>query len=411
MNCSRRLVYSLGLGVLGGLLLVAAPARAEDEAPADPTRGQWDSGLDPLREAEDHIVDAQKWLEDRSKIHLAFGVMKSIQFDFNDPKSNVITLHSLDPDHLSDNLDIAQLAASRPSDGFIPGFGVKLNVGRIAHRTKSDWDGDGTLSRGDEFEHSDFDVEEAYLTWAIPEGQPVAGLSVKAGKFVTPLGAEVIEPWNNYNFSRSFMFGYAIPFTHTGALLTYPLTDKLSVTGGAVTGWDEVTDANRGWTGLGNVTYVVSDQVTLAGNGIWGPEQVSNTGSKRGVADIVATIKPVDKFTLLLNYDWGHEENVIGGESALWQGFAAVANYDLTDRWSTALRGEWFEDHNGSRTGLRQTLWEATATAKYLITQHLSGRLEYRHDESSQDHVFLAGNTKLTPGQDLLAVAFTYLFN
>jgi hypothetical protein len=399
------------MAALGGLLLAAIPARAEDEAPADPTRGQWDSGLDPLREAEDHVVDAQKWIEDRSKVHLAFGVVKSIQFDFNDPASNIITLHSLDPDHLSDNLDLAQLAASRPSDGWIPGFGLKLDVGRIAHRIKSDWNDNGVLARGDTFEHSDFDVQDAYLTWAIPEGEPAAGLSLKAGKFATLLGAEVIEPWGNYNFSRSFLFGYAIPFTNTGALLTYPITDKLSVTGGAVTGWDEVSDANNGWTGMGNVTYVVNDQVTLAGNGIYGPEQLTNVGNKRGVGDLIATIKPVDKFTLLLNYDYGHEEGAIGNASAQWQGFSAVGNYDLTDRWSAALRGEWFEDTNGTRTGLRQTLWETTVTAKYLVTQHFSTRLEYRHDESNKDHVFVAGKDKATPGQDLIAVAFTYLFN
>ncbi len=410
MEGPRRIALALGAAALGGLLLLAAPARAEDEAPADPTRGQWDSGLDPLREAEDHVVDAQKWLEDRSKIHLGFGIMKSIQFDFNDPQSNVISLHSLDPDHLSSNLDIAQLAASRPSDGFIPGFGLKLNVGRIAKRTKADWDGDGVIQPNDEFEKSDFDVEEAYLTWAIPEGQPAQGLSIKAGKFVTLLGAEVIEPWNNYNFSRSFLFGFAIPFTHLGVLASYPVTEKLSLTAGAVQGWDNMDDNNSGWSAMGNATYVVSDQVTLAANGIWGPEQTDTTRPKRGVADFVATIKPVEKFTLLLNYDWGHEE-FVGAESALWQGFAAVANYDLTDRWSAALRGEWFEDHNGARTGIRQTLWESTVTAKYLVTQHLSTRLEYRHDESNKDDVFVAGRDKATAGQDLIAVAFTYLFN
>ncbi len=410
MEGPRRFALALGLAALGGLLLAATPARAEDEAPADPTRGQWDSGLDPLREAEDHVTDAQKWLEERSKIHVGFGIMKSIQFDFNDPASNVITLHSLDPDHLSTNLDIAQLSMSRPNEGFIPGFGVKLNVGRIANRTKSDWNGDGLIKPGTGFENSDFDVEEAYLAWTVAEGEPAQGLAIKAGKFVTPLGAEVIEPWNNFNFSRSFLFGFAIPFTHLGVLATYPVTDKLSLTGGAVQGWDEMDDNNNGWSMLGNATYVVSDQITLAGNGIWGPEQTDTTRPKRGVADFVATIKPVDKFTLLLNYDWGHEE-FVGAESALWQGFSAVANYDLTDRWSTALRGEWFEDHNGARTGLRQTLWETTVTAKYLVTQHLSTRLEYRHDESSQDHVFVAGKDKATPGQDLIAVAFTYLWN
>ena len=43
-------------------------------------------------------------------------------------------------------------------------------------------------------------------------------LQVDAGKFVTPLGYEVIEGWDGYNdnASHSFLFGYAIPFTLEG---------------------------------------------------------------------------------------------------------------------------------------------------------------------------------------------------
>jgi hypothetical protein len=48
---------------------------------------------------------------------------------------------------------------------------------------------------------------------------------VKGGKFVTLLGYEVIEAPNNLNFSRSFLFSLAIPLTHVGALVTYPVFD------------------------------------------------------------------------------------------------------------------------------------------------------------------------------------------
>jgi len=182
---------------------------------------------------------------------------------------------------------------------------------------------------------------------------------------------------------------FAIPFTHTGALVSYPISDKLSVTGGAVEGWDKVQSNNQGWSGIGNVTYTLTDQVTLAANGIWGPEQTNKTGNKRGVADFVATIKPTSALTFLLNYDWGHEDAAAAGnEAGLWQGFAAVANYAFTDRASAAVRGEWFEDHGGTRTGTVQSLYEATVTGKYLITQHLYGQLEYRHDESAKGDAF-----------------------
>ncbi|TMA70023.1 MAG: hypothetical protein E6J69_03920 [Deltaproteobacteria bacterium] len=367
--------------------------RAADEAaaPPDPTRGQWDSFLDPLRDFEDNaITGTQKRVEDATKIHLTAGLTEAYTWDFNKPRSgSLIALHSLE--HHNDGVPvIGQLGAFRPSEGwFIPGLGLKLDAGKVARDVKADWNGNGGVKHGDTFETTDFDVQEAYLTWTMPDDGPsfLKGLSVKGGKFVTLLGAEVIEPWSNYNYSRSFLFSFAIPFTHTGALVSYPISDKLSVTGGAIEGWDKVQSNNQGWTGIGNVTYTVSDQLTLAGNGIWGPEQTNKTGNKRGVADFVATIKPTSALTLLLNYDWG-------------------------------------QDHGGARTGLGGTFYEGTVTGKYLFTQHLYGQVEYRHDESGKGDAFpkdspgkVNGSTgpipiaKFTDGQDILGFAVTYVFN
>ena len=420
--------------MMGTMPACAQPAGEAAETttttvPPDPTRDQWDSFLNPLRDFEDNVVTGtQKKIEDATKIHFGLGFTEAYTWDFNDPRSgSLITGHSME--HHNDGVPVfSQLSAARPSDGwFVPGFGLKLAAGKAARDIKSDWDGDGAVDHGERFETNNFDVQEAYLTWAVPDDGPSAlkGLTVKGGKFVTLLGAEVIEPWANFNYSRSFLFSLAIPFTNTGALVTYPITDKLSVTGGPVLGWDKVASNNNGWSGMGNVTYTVNDQVTLAGNAIGGPEQNGSTGNKRRVGDLVATIKPTSALTLLLNYDYGREDHAsLDGGSALWQGFAAVANYNLTDRASVAVRGEWFEDHGGSRTGVRQTLYEGTLTGKYLITQHLYGQVEYRHDESAQGNFFPADSpgtvngptgpnpiTKFTSGQDILGFNVTYVFN
>ena len=106
-------------------------------------------------------------------------------------------------------------------------------------------------------------------------------------------------------------------------------------------------------------------------------------------------------------------------DDAFWQGFALVGNCNFTDRASAAVRGEWFEDHGGSRTGALQTLYEGTVTGKYLITQHLYGQVEYRHDESAKGDAFPKDSpgvghlppTKFTDGQDILGFNVTYVFN
>src|SRR5262245_24561809 len=209
----------LAWGWRSGARAEEAPAEggtAEKAPPPDPTRGQWDSFLDPLRDFEDNVVTGtQKKIEDATKIHFGLGFTEAYLWDFNNPRSgSLITYHS--EEHHNDGVPaLAQLSAARPSDGwFIPGFGLKLDAGKVARDIKSDWNGNGTTSgftgprHGDTFENNDFDVEEAYLTWTLPDDGPPAlkGLALKGGKFVTLLGAEVIEPWLNFNYSRSFLF-------------------------------------------------------------------------------------------------------------------------------------------------------------------------------------------------------------
>jgi len=74
-----------------------------------------------------------------------------------------------------------------------------VNFGKVAERMAADWDGNGSVGNVAE-EQNDIELEEGYITYnppALPDFQ------VKAGKFVTLLGAEVIESPLNPNISRS----------------------------------------------------------------------------------------------------------------------------------------------------------------------------------------------------------------
>jgi Putative beta-barrel porin-2, OmpL-like. bbp2 len=413
---TKRTIATLGGAVALVLALGVCAARAEEAAaPTDPTRGQWDSFLDPLRDFEDeYVTGTQKTIEDATGIHVGAAIQKGWTYDFNHPPSGTALPYDGFLYHSSPSLDAAQLSFARPSEGwFVPGFGVKLDFGKIARRIKSDWGGNPGVVRGDTFETNNFDAEEAYLTWAVPEDGPscLKGLTVKGGKFVTLLGAEVIEPWLNFNNSRSILFGYAIPATNTGVLLSYPITDKISVTGGPVVGWDNVETNNNGWSGMANLTWVATDQVTLSANAIGGPSQNNNVGKKRVVGDFIATYKPLDPLTLQLNYDYGHEDGAaLDGGNASWSGMAGIVSYAFSDRFTGSARLEYFNDTDGARSGLKQTMYEWTATAKYLVTQHLYALAEFRQDFSNHD-AFQAGHTRTEDANPLVGVYATYVFN
>jgi hypothetical protein len=79
---------------------------------------------------------------------------------------------------------------------------------------------------------------------------------------------------------------------------------------------------------------------------------------------------------------------VVITKTSQWNGFAGYLVYDLTDKLEFALRGEYFRDGSGSRTGIRQTLGEVTFTTSYKVAPGLLARAEYRHDESSANPFF-----------------------
>ncbi|MBI3768170.1 MAG: outer membrane beta-barrel protein [Deltaproteobacteria bacterium] len=231
-------------------------------------------------------------------------VVGSYLYDLNDPQanSNSVGLRGFDKDHNTFSLDLFQLQISRAPGENGVGFVTKVNFGKTAERMAADWDGDGTVGNVAE-EQNSIELEEAYITYNFP-GLP--DLQLKGGKFVTLLGAEVIESPSNPNISRSLAFSFSIPFTHTGLLMSYAISPEVKVIGGVVNGWDNVIDSNDGKTFMGSVAFTPVDQFSLALNGTYGAEQPNRGDSKRGIIDVVATVKPVDNLALILNYDYGH---------------------------------------------------------------------------------------------------------
>lgn len=327
-------------------------------------------------------------------ITLSGFVDTSYTYNFNRPDSGTNTLRVFDTEDNSFEVDLVKLVFEKKSEEGL-GFRTDLDFGHTAQIL-----GGATSGSNDD----DFEFQQAYLTYK------ALGVDWMIGKFVTLHGAEVIEAPGNYNISRSFLFGYAIPFTHTGILGTKPIGDAVDIKFGIVNGWDNTTDNNRAKTGHLGIGYHPSDLFAITVNGMYGAEKDDDTADKRKLVDVVATIKPIKNLTLLLNYDLGSEEKIApGGKDAKWSGFSGVMRYDLTDRLGVSLRGEAFNDRDGVRTGTDQDLWESTCTVSYMLRENLVVRGEYRHDDSNEK-VFEDEGGKLKDSQDTLALEMTYTF-
>jgi Putative beta-barrel porin-2, OmpL-like. bbp2 len=319
--------------------------------------------------------------------------------------------------------NIAEFSLKKdPSERYPFGYGLVLTAGMDSQKNHAI----GIFRDDDDvftFRNTEkFDLQEAYGSYLIPVG---TGLTVKAGKFVTLLGYEVIESPNNLNFSRSFLFSFAIPLTHVGALASYSPLPWLSLTAGPVVGWDVADDNNDHMSAMGQVGVTAIKDLALTFNWITGPEQFNQKSNSRTVLDFVGAYTGIKNLTLALNVDYGWEQDeaslaASGTRSkndASWWGWAAYAAYDWTEKLRTALRLEYFQDSDGIRTlgvgaGSRVELYDVTATLQYKIWKGLVGRLEYRHD-SADGKVFAIrapGNVPTGKTQDTLSVAFDYLF-
>jgi hypothetical protein len=212
-------------------------------------------------------------------------------------------------------------------------------------------------------------------------------------------------------YSRSYLFGFAIPFTHTGILGTYSFNDEWSVTAGVTRGWEQSwEDNNEALDFLGQVKWVASKQTTFILNVVSGPEQADNEDNWRTVIDLIVSHTINDKWSVGFNADYGWEQDATaGGADAQWYGVAGYVAFVCNDQVTLNGRAEWFRDDDGTRIGVDADFYELTiglawtpfpddAWGKGLII-----RPELRGDFSTED-VFNDGDDlrQFTAGIDVI---------
>jgi hypothetical protein len=382
----------IGLAIFCAMAAQAAPVFAEDAKPASPA-----INADDLKKALGLSVYLQAGYTYNSDAGAIAGEQEQNDLRLFDHKANSLTL------------DLVELVFQKDPALGNTGYKLKLSAGETAKWIHSrglsgappsstlpganSWAGEGTDS---------FDVTEAYISYNAAVGK---GLRFDLGKMVTFFGAEVIEAIDNPNYSRSFLFNYAIPFTHTGLKASYALSDALNAAVYIVNGWDDSTDNNKGKSYGVSVSYAPAELFSIVVNGMTGPEQDNINNNERSLLDVVATIKPVKNLSLIVNTDNAREQNIAAaGGAATWSGVAGIVKYDFNEKYSLAVRGETFGDKEGVRTGTAQRLKEITVTPEIRLNGGLILRPEYRHDSSSQS----AFDNATKQSQNTLALGVMY---
>lgn len=328
--------------------------------------------------------------------------------------------------------------------GRVPGGYLLRQTARILNQVGT---GFNVLSNGgiDTKDDSAVHVSQAYAQYLVPYGD----ITLKAGKFFTLIGAEVVESPYNYNISRSILF-FNVPFEHLGVLAEKKYDNGMTWALGAVNGWDRDNgaDFNKSKSLLGRVGWQGDNYGALL-NMIYGAETPQDNANKRGLVDLVFTANPIEELSMYLNFDLGWQDFAgsrtlnpnTGGfvpagnpnfnqKTTFWWGVALAGRYAITDRLGFSLRGEYFQDDrsgyfctqgatypgntpfaNCATTGLggagaggpinlSSTAYEATATLDYALTSNLTARAEFRADwvtNQNNSNRFFRGGSDRTP--------------
>jgi hypothetical protein len=226
-----------------------------------------------------------------------------------------------------------------------------------------------------------------------------------AGKFVTPMGAEVLESQDNWNYSRSILFGYAIPFYHVGLRATYTVDPKLTLGALLVNGWNNVSENNGDKTVHVSLTLKPNANLTWVANYMVGKEAPDTAAVRdtRNLFDTTLTYAATPKLSLQANVDYGKEGPVE------WWGVAAYAKYQATAAWAVAGRYEYVDDSKGGFMTIGGKAQSVTLTSDHLIAGGLRARLEYRLDHADTEFFTKSDGAK-TKSQSTVTVGVVYAF-
>jgi len=297
--------------------------------------------------------------------------------NFNEPHSRAINFRPFNNKDKSFGVELAQLVFRQDAvDKGSSGLKLDLNFGNTVPQAIHSTGNTG-----------DFDLKQAYVSYVADIGN---GLRIDAGKFITEMGGEVIEGYEdwNYNYSRSLIFYYAIPYTHTGVRGIYAFNDMFSLTGEVVNGWDNVTDNNGSKSICLHAAVMPVKDVAVHLLWLGGPEQTDNDSNKRHIYEANITASVIKDVVLKFDYVYGKEANVdvsaFGPVNASWSGVAAIVRYNVTDKHALNVRAETFKDGWGTRTGTKQNMREITITPEWTLNKNMLVRAEYRYDKSSE---------------------------
>jgi len=206
-------------------------------------------------------------------------------------------------------------------------------------------------------------------------------LSVKAGKFYTPVGWEGSASKDNFFYTHSYCY-WIEAATHMGVVADYHLTNRLTVSAGWVTGEDSsFKNPNGNKAVLTGFTYALADNAAV---------YYYFNGGKQYHNEVDYFLQSVclewavtNRFTYVMQYNL-RNDNVRGGDRYSAYGINNHLLYKLNDRWAAGMRVEWLRDNGGygyiAENGASGDYYQLTWGLNWNPHKNISIRPEVRYD-------------------------------
>ncbi|MDA2916784.1 porin [Nitrospinae bacterium AH_259_B05_G02_I21] len=313
-------------------------------------------------------------------------------------------------------------------------------------RTDIDFEeADGSLTADEIFEQG-FVVATIPMFASIDED----GWDVTVGKFNAPIGWELLDAPDTYQFSQSITFLNGIPTNLTGVMLQGNVTQYLDFAVYGVNGWDDdtsaVEDRNRDKTIGGRLGVTPFGELLNVGvSVIHGPESDPNADDPAEALAAAAGGQDNHDQRTVLDVDYTInlpilEGLIIGGEvnigrdehaqitfltlpgqrpaDAEWFGYFNTIHLDVLSWLGFTYRYDYFDDSSGARissTPRIPQIWQShTGAITVNFTESAGFVVEYRFDQSNLGESDVAPFIKKDGTRDdensTIATEFTYSF-
>ena len=274
---------------------------------------------------------------------------------------------------------------------------LSKNLGGIGTlRADLEWvsDGEGGFT---------LDAEQGYVTLDLGMGRTDGNYpTLTFGKFNAPIGFELLDAPDMYQYSHALVFDMGLPTNLTGAMLSMDLGGGIDVIVHLSNGWDQNVDANTDKMIGGRIGYSHEEMGGIGFSAMRGNERglVGNLT----VYDIDLTLTPGPGLTIGGEYNNGRTDLKEINVENNWHGFMVMTHVSLTevmgltgryDRFTTEAslvnaRRSGTLDHPPSRVEFTQQA--LTIAPTFALADGLGFLMELRRD-FSDDEIFTNSET------------------